>query len=388
MYLGSVKFYKHLIYVIIVIVLVLALVGLGFLISLIMPKENIKSAGNFNNDVMLADNSNKTDQNQNPADNDKGVDDKKDADKIDDEKQDGSTDVSDSSEQKSKDESNQIQKELEKASQELGEKLGQIKNEADKKSSDNKSDDTNSNDKNSEESSLVDNFPNLYCEKFEIIPTDKKTAYLTFDDGPSENTEKILEILKEHNIKATFFVITGEYNSKNLDLLKKIYEEGHTIGIHSHSHVYKEIYDSKESFLEDMNSASDIIYEKINVRPSILRFPGGSINEYNKNIYQDTIDELAKRNFQYYDWNVSFDDAKKNTSVDEIVQSAMYGIEQNKDKNIIMLAHDQAKNNVALEALEKVIDVLESYGYSFDKIDNSVEPITFLNKLEVDRNNK
>lgn len=340
MYLGSVKFYKHLIYVIIVIVLVLALVGIGFLISLIMPKENAKIAGNFNNDVMSVDNTNKTDQNQNPKDNDKEAVDKKDADKIDDEKQDDLAYVSDSSEQKSK------------------------------------------------ESSLVDNFPDLYCEKFEIIPTDKKTAYLTFDDGPSENTEKILEILKEHNIKATFFVITGEYNSKDLDLLKKINEEGHAIGIHSHSHDYKKIYDSEESFFEDMNSASNAIYEKINIRPSILRFPGGSINEYNESIYQDIVDELAKRNFQFYDWNVSFDDAKKNTSIDEIVKSAMYGIELNKNKNIIMLAHDQAKNNVALEALKKVIDVLESYSYTFDKIDNSVEPITFLNKLEVENNNK
>lgn len=352
MYLGSVKFYKHLIYVIIVTVSVLALIGLGFLISLIMPKEDAKTAIKLNNDIVVVDNTSKKDQNQDSKINDKVIADKNDASKNDDGKQDDSG----SSEQKSKEESN-----LDKEKQEK---------------------------KNSEESALVENFPNLYCESFEIIPTDKKTAYLTFDDGPSENTEKILEILRNNNIKATFFVITGEYNSKNLDMLKKINEEGHSIGIHSHSHDFKKIYDSVESFLEDINNVSNAIYEKINIRPNILRLPGGSINEYNKDIYQDIIDELEKRKLQYYDWNVSFEDAKKSTSIEEIIQSAMYGIEQNKDKNIIMLAHDQTKNSIALEALEKVIDVLESNGYSFSRIDNSVEPITFLNKLEVEKNTK
>lgn len=356
MYLGSVKFYKHLIYVIIVTVSILALIGLCYLISLILPKEDTKSAVKLNNDIVAEDSESKKDQNQDSRLDDKFIADKNDVGKIDDGKQ----EVKDSSEQKS------------------NEEINFNKEKQEKKKSEEKS----------EESALVGSFPNLYCEGFEIIPTDKKTAYLTFDDGPSENTEKILEILKKHNIKATFFVITGEYNSKNLDLLKKINEEGHSIGMHSHSHDYKKIYDSTESFLEDINNVSNAIYEKINIRPNILRLPGGSINDYNKDIFQDIIDELAKRNLQYYDWNVSFDDAKKNASIEEIIQSAMYGIELNKDKNIIMLAHDQTKNSIALEALEKVIDVLESYSYSFNRIDNSVEPITFLNKLEVEKNNK
>jgi peptidoglycan/xylan/chitin deacetylase (PgdA/CDA1 family) len=352
MYLGSVKFYKHLIYLIIVTVSILALIGLGYLISLIMPKEDAKSAVNLNNDIVAVDNIDKTDNNQETKSGDNTVSDNTDADKNDDEEQDDS----DSSEQKSKEEIN-----LDKEKQE---------------------------EKNSEESALVGNFPNLYCESFEIIPTDNKTAYLTFDDGPSENTEKILEILKKYNIKATFFVITGEYNSKNLDLLEKINEEGHSIGIHSHSHDYNIIYDSLEAYLEDISNVSDAIYEKINIRPNIVRLPGGSINEYNQDIYQDIIDELAKRNFQYFDWNVSFNDAKNNTSIEGIHQSAMYGIEQNKEKNIIVLAHDQTKNSIALEALEKVINVLESHGYSFSGITNSVEPIAFLNKLEHEKNNK
>lgn len=344
MYLGSVKFYKHLIYFIIVTVSILALIGLGFLISLALPSEDTEAAANQNNDIVAVEDNSKNVQNNgaksdekapsantssdkdssNTATTDKTISDNKDAGNKDVGKQAGT----DSSEQKPKEES-----------------------------------------KHSSEESI-------------------KTAYLTFDDGPSENTEKILEILRENNVKATFFVVTGEYNAKNLELLKKIYEEGHSIGIHSHSHEYEEIYDSVESFFKDLDNSIDVIYNMINLRPNIVRLPGGSINAYNIDVYQGIIDELSKRNFKYYDWNVSFDDAKKNASLEEIVQSAMYGIEQNKEKNIIMLAHDQSKNSAALEALEKVIDVLETYGYSFSGIDDSVEPITFLNKLDTEKDSK
>ena len=171
-------------------------------------------------------------------------------------------------------------------------------------------------------------------------------------------------------------------------ITKKIYEEGHSIGIHSHSHEYEKIYDSVESFFEDLDNSINVIFDIINIKPNIVRLPGGSINVYNVDVYQGIIDELTRRNIKYYDWNVSFDDAKANAKVEEIVQSATYGIEQKKEKNIIMLAHDHAKNIEALEALEKVIDVLETYGYSFSGIDDSVEPITFLNKLDTEKDSK
>ncbi len=334
MYLGSVKFYKHLIYITIVTILVLALIGLGFLISLAIPNASAEAANKTDNDIAGMDDINNTFQYQNLEN---------DADKIDDNR--------DSSEQEDKSEEDKINPDSDKPD-----------------------------DNNSEEPTIIDTYPNLYCEKSEIVPTDKKTAYISFDDGPSANTEKILDILKERNIKATFFVITGDYNSHNLDLLKKITDEGHTVGIHSHTHIYKEIYDSKESFLKELNNSFNIIYEKTNIKPDIIRFPGGSINKFNQDIYEDITAEVLKRNFQYYDWNVSFEDAKNNSDVDEIYQSALYGIEKNIDNNLIILAHDKANNDNTIEALKKVIDVLESYGYSFDKLDNSVEPITFSNK--------
>ncbi len=316
MYLGSVKFYKHLIYFTTIVILVLAIIGLIFLISLVIPNSNAEAAS--------IDNMNTTSYNQ------------------------------------------------------AAEKDTSIKETFNNQAS---SEQTNkSADINSEEPMVFEVYPDLYCEKSDIKTNDTKTAYITFDDGPSSTTTKILDILKKRDIKATFFVVTGDYNAPNLDLLKQINDEGHALGIHSHSHIYKEIYDSKESFLKEINDSFNIIYEKTSVKPTVIRFPGGSINKFNSYIYEDITSEVLNRNFRYYDWNVSFEDAKNDATVDEIYQNVLDGIEKNNENDLVILAHDRANNNNMLEALEKVIDVLESYDYSFDKLDNSVEPITFYNK--------
>ena len=322
MYLGSVKFYKHLIYITMITILVLAIIGLIFLISLIIPSSNAEAAS--------LDNMYKTSYNQ-ASENDTNI----------------KETIND------------------QASSEQTKKLDDVSQTADKKS---------------EEPSIFEVYPDLYCEKSTIKANDKKTAYITFDDGPSSYTTEILNVLKEHNIKATFFVITGDYNAPNLDLLKQINDEGHAIGLHSHTHVYNEIYDSKDSFLKELNDSLNIIYEKTNVKPTVIRFPGGSINDFSLDIYEDITTEVLNRNFKYYDWNVSFEDAKNYTTVDEIYQNVMYGIEKNSENDLIILAHDRANNINMLEALKKVINVLESYGYTFDRLDNSVEPITFSNK--------
>ena len=109
----------------------------------------------------------------------------------------------------------------------------------------------------------------------------KKRVYLTFDDGPSDNTEEILDILKKYDVKATFFVV-GNTSEHGQELLKRIVEEGHSIGIHSYSHKYSAIYDSEESFFEDFNKISDYIYDVTGVRTQICRLPGGSSNTVSK----------------------------------------------------------------------------------------------------------
>ena len=131
-------------------------------------------------------------------------------------------------------------------------------------------------------------YPNLYCTRPEtqIIPA--KTIFLTFDDGPSERTSEILEILREKNVKATFFV-TGNASQKGQALMKQIVDEGHTIGIHTYTHEFRQIYASVSAFLDDFNKIYNLIYEATGVKPKIFRFPGGSKNSFNKNNYKELI---------------------------------------------------------------------------------------------------
>jgi len=215
-------------------------------------------------------------------------------------------------------------------------------------------------------------YPELRNDQPVIRERKSKTVYLTFDDGPSARTAEILDILKERNIKATFFVVS---ENNNLDILKRVAEEGHTIGIHSHSHKYKEIYKSVEAFLDDFNTCYNKIYEAASVKPQVFRFPGGSINAYNRGIYQDIISEMLRRGFLYYDWNISNQDTDKNADKAKVIESVKEGF-ANQD-SIIVLCHDNLNKRHTVEALPEIIDFFEEKGYTFEKLDNSVEPIVF-----------
>ena len=104
-----------------------------------------------------------------------------------------------------------------------------------------------------------------------------KRIYLTFDDGPSRNTDKILDILKEYDVKATFFVV-GKTDEESVRAYQRIVAEGHTLAMHSYSHKYSEIYASKESFEQDLRQLQEYLYQITGVWPRFYRFPGGSSN--------------------------------------------------------------------------------------------------------------
>ncbi|HHT62716.1 MAG: polysaccharide deacetylase family protein [Bacillota bacterium] len=219
-------------------------------------------------------------------------------------------------------------------------------------------------------------YPELYVEHAVNLPKEnkenEKIAYLTFDDGPSTRTLEILDILKKEDIKATFFVVTQNMDS---DILKRTAEEGHAIGVHSHTHKYKEIYNSVEDYLDDFNTAFEKIYEETSIKPQVFRFPGGSINIYNRGIYQEIISEMLRRGFLFYDWNISVGDTQPNTSADKMIKNVKSGLKgQNK---LIILFHDSKYKEQTVKALPEIIKVLKQEGYSFDKLDNGVEPIAF-----------
>ncbi|MCM1174993.1 MAG: N-acetylmuramoyl-L-alanine amidase [Blautia sp.] len=198
-----------------------------------------------------------------------------------------------------------------------------------------------------------------------------KTMYLTFDDGPSrENTEKVLDILKERGIRATFFLV-GENVERNPEIAKRIAAEGHTIGIHSNTHDYTAIYADVDSFVQDFEEARRIIYEVTGVDAKLFRFPGGSVNAYNEEVGGDIIDKMTELGYIYYDWNASLGDAALNTTPEGLIAN---GISTTLGrKKVVMLAHDVVYNTGV--CLEELLDSLPEY--EMKALSEAVEPIQF-----------
>lgn len=198
-----------------------------------------------------------------------------------------------------------------------------------------------------------------------------KTMYLTFDDGPSkENTAAVLDILMKRGIKATFFVV-GENVLKNPDIARRIVDEGHTIGIHCNEHDYNKIYASVDSFLEDFQAAYDAVYEVTGVEVQLFRFPGGSINSYNKDVYEEIIEKMTERGFVYFDWNGSLEDAAKKNDPEVLLRNARESTLGR--KKVVMLAHDIKYNTVL--CLEDLIDQFSEY--KMEPLTPEVAPIQF-----------
>ncbi len=198
-----------------------------------------------------------------------------------------------------------------------------------------------------------------------------KTIYLTFDDGPNtENTNAVLDILKEKGIKATFFVV-GKNVERNPETTKRIVEEGHTIGIHCYNHDYGVIYSNVDAYVEDFEKAREIVYEVTGVETNIYRFPGGSINSYNKKVYKDIIEAMTAKGYIYYDWNASLEDAVKNPNRDKILKNARESTLGR--KVVVMLAHDTV--DVTVEVLEELLKSFPEY--EFKAMDENVERIRF-----------
>ena len=219
-------------------------------------------------------------------------------------------------------------------------------------------------------------YPNLYTEVLlpKEVKKDRKVAYLTFDDGPSENTFKVLDILEEKNIKATFFIVGSAIKKKNEDSLVRMQHEGHTIGIHTYSHLCNQIYCSIERYLEDFNTVYQQILDITGERVHIYRFPWGSKNIYSKNIRSALMDEMQRRGFTCYDWNVDTKDSVGRPTPQSILRNLRKDI-KNKNQPIVLM-HDSTINDMSVRVLPDVIKLLEEMGYEFDTLDNR-EPYQF-----------
>ena len=179
-------------------------------------------------------------------------------------------------------------------------------------------------------------------------------VYLTFDDGPSIYTNDILDILDSYNVKATFFVV-GKEETNAEEALQRIVDEGHTLGMHSYSHKYKELYESMDSFTQDFARIRDSIYQATGVESVCYRFPGGSSNTISEIDMHDFIDYLDSQGVEYYDWNVSSGDGgSMKLSTDTLLENCTKDIDT-RDTSIILL-HDSAEKPTTVEALPDIIE--------------------------------
>lgn len=181
----------------------------------------------------------------------------------------------------------------------------------------------------------------------------QKKIYLTFDDGPSSNTDEILDILKAYDVKATFFVV-GKTDEASRKAYRRIVEEGHTLGMHSYSHSYEDIYDSEEDFQADMKKLQEYLYELTGVWPRFYRFPGGSSNTVSNIDMQKLADWLTDQGVTYFDWNVASGDAvSRELPAETLLANCLAGIRN--QQNCVVLMHDAANKDTTVEALPEII---------------------------------
>ena len=189
----------------------------------------------------------------------------------------------------------------------------------------------------------------------------RKALYLTFDDGPSETlTEPLLAILDKYQVKATFFVRGKEFP----DMIKKIHEAGHTIGLHSVSHYYPMVYASEEAFFGEMFELQDFIYDCIGIRPTLIRFPGGSSNSetmFNPGIMTRLTKMVKEKGLEYFDWNASTEDSWTEDPQVMLENAKMFA---DSSKYILLLHHPESKQS-SLDAVELLIQWGIENNYEF-----------------------
>lgn len=200
---------------------------------------------------------------------------------------------------------------------------------------------------------------------------DTKIVYLTFDDGPSANTKRILDILDQYGVKATFFVTAQ--NPEYFKYMKEAAEDGHTIAIHTLTHNFADLYSSADAYFADLQAMKDIIKEQTGVEADCIRFPGGSSNtisaNYSAGIMSYLVEAVHQAGYEYFDWNVDSQDASgNNVAVDTIYAGATTGIGE---PFAVILFHDTDAKDTTVEALPAIIEAYQAAGYEFEGLTKS-----------------
>ena len=190
------------------------------------------------------------------------------------------------------------------------------------------------------------------------------TVYLTFDDGPTAYTDKLLDVLDKYGVKVTFFVVYGN----RVEQLQRMDAAGHTIGIHSNTHEYREIYSSVNNFLKDFDAISDKVEAAVGYRPTIMRFPGGSSNTVSRSYCRGVMTALTKKvkemGLRYFDWNADSRDVAEAKTAEEVYTNVAKGMYYVKD--CIMLQHDII--GFSVNAVEDIVKWGLLNGYTFEPL--------------------
>lgn len=200
----------------------------------------------------------------------------------------------------------------------------------------------------------------------------KKVIYLTFDDGPCDSvTNRILDILKENNVKATFFLIGNQIDGLE-DVVRRIHSEEHSIGLHTYTHKFKRIYSNRNTFINEMIQSSEKINEVVGISPKIIRFPGGS----RKHLTETYLNKLHSYNYKIYDWNMeTVDGLNSKASPDKLYREATKDSEDL--STIILLLHCDYMHKNTCKALPKIIKYYKDKGYEFKPITEETPELYF-----------
>lgn len=201
----------------------------------------------------------------------------------------------------------------------------------------------------------------------------KKACYLTFDDGPSNNSEEILDILAKYNAKATFFLIGSEITEEKRPIIERIIEEGHAIGLHSNVHDFDKLYMGAEACVQDFEAQYKLLKEDYGIDTKIFRFPGGSACSYMNGQRQAYIDAMREKGYVGFDWHVSGEDSYGTPTVWSIQKNVFEHIGDY--KRPIILLHDINIADATVEALPEILGRLVGEGYTFETLEGMDEYI-------------
>ena len=183
-----------------------------------------------------------------------------------------------------------------------------------------------------------------------------------------------MDILKEKNVKATFFVVYNPDENTWHDY-KRIIDEGHTLGMHSYTHIYDEIYASKEAFMSDVSKLHTFLYEQTGIDCQYYRFPGGSSNTVSDVDIQVLISYLNNNGITYFDWNALSGDALTNSMTPEELNETILQYVRTNEGDSIVLMHDLSTNHATVDSIADLVDTLRAEGYELCPIDETTVPV-------------